>query len=227
MMHKKNMNMINKIILFLLLQFVFIASYSQNSQLSTFNIEFKSTLNKTKHLNSPISINTYFEGGRILNQDARLTNSYEVYLNLRNQNHIEYRFGIGLTKIHFNQTREDWIGIAPDFVEVINEEVHYKFVNLLLGGRKYFSTENRLKPLIGLIIICDKNLKEDFQVKYGFSIEAEIGIEYSICDQLLISSNLLYRNAILPYNRNKNYYPILWGIGIGLKYQLNTHHNTR
>lgn len=219
------MNFICEIIPIVFFKLIILVAYSQNSHESMSYLEFKNNLNRTKHLNSPISINTYFEGGEMLNQDAKFTNSYEFYLNLRKQNEIEYRVGIGLTKIRFKQTREDWTGIAPDFFEIVEEEIQYKFVNLLLGCRKYFSKESRLKPLVGLVIIFDKNLRNEYQVNYGISIEGEIGIEYMFSDNLAISSNLLYRNALLPYNKNKNYYPNLLGIGISLKCKLNTHHN--
>lgn len=219
------MNPIKLALLILLFQFLLLEMYSQSPHCKIITLEYKHNINQTKHLNSPVEIDTYLEGGRILEQNAKWVNTNGFYLNLRNHKFNEYRIGIGLTKIRFDQVREDWTGIGPEFVEVINETVQYNFVHLLIGFRKYINPESRLKPFGGLSIIGDRNLEDDYQVKFGASIEAEIGLEHRITEKMYVSISLNYRNAILSYNQNKNYYPNLWGIGTSLRYQLNTHHN--
>ena len=213
---------IGKILISLLVfQFCCLALYSQEPPKVAVILEYKHKLNKTSHLNAPVSINTYFEGGHILNQYGKWTNDSDFYLSLRTQKLLEYRIGMGLTSIRFDQVREGWTGIGPDFYEVVYETVEYDLVNLQIGIRKFCNSAGKLKPFGGLSFIGEENLEDDFQIKYGFSIEAEIGLEYSFGERILTGMNLMYRNAILAYNRNKNYYPRLWGVGLSLKYKLN------
>ena len=192
---------------------------SQTETEKVLSIEVKLGFANTFHWNSPIAINTYFEGGRILEQSSNNELQYELSVHKHILKNQDLKIGIGLTNFSFTQEREDWTGILPNPYEIKQEELRYQFFSIILGHRFYFKYESKISLFWGNEIIFDKLLKTEYQTKGGVSYKSQIGIIYRFTHNISILTNVFGRSALMYYNKNKNYFPRMMGFEVGLNYE--------